>query len=318
MYTDTLEETSEVTNEVNVPSDGEMVAESHKNQGPHTQSINFSGLLESYAKILSKYGIVCYILKKEKTISTLEGTWQPDFVAVHVATGIIVAIGECQTSHANWATATKNGEDITFTKETQPKDRKLKYSSFKNDMKAKSTNFDSVTGLCEENELFKPFMFYVLGLRTVDSSEQRTAESKEHMETHILKRMFERHGVDHVMCNQYTIGKNKDEQHLFGSDRETLKDAMVDFVKQTVKFFEENPDKVPNTIPAPLGSFYSDSEYKATISACKENLKELVTEHNLKGSGYSSDFEAGIWEYGVENFSTIIKFIQKSRGNISN
>ena len=37
-----------------------------------------------------------------------------------------------------------------------------------------------------------------------------TAESKEHMETHILKRMFERHGVDHVMCNQYTIGKNKE------------------------------------------------------------------------------------------------------------
>ena len=315
MYDDTLEATSEVTD---VLSDGEMVAESQKNQGPHTHSINFRGLLESYAKKLAPCGIVCHILNKEKTISTLEGTWQPDFVAVHKATGIIVAIGECQTSHANWGTATKNGEDIIFTEDTQPKDRKLKYSPFKNDMKAKSTNFDSVTGLCEENDLFKPFMFYVLGLRTVDSSEQRTAESKEHMETHILKRMFERHGVDHVMCNQYTIGENKDEQHLFGSDRETLKDAMFDFVKETTKVFEKEPDKIPNTIPAPLGSFYSDSEKKATISGCKKNLNELVTEHNLKGSGYSSDFEAGLWEYGVQNFSTIIKSIQKNRGNIYN
>lgn len=292
-----------------VPSDGEIVAESQTNQGPHTQSINFRKFLEGFAKILQRYGVTCYILDKEKTLLTLEGTWQPDFVAVHDNTGIIVAVGECLTSHAYWGKTVKGKETHWFTEDTQPADKNLYHTNFKGDMKTKSTNFDSVTGLCEEEDYFKPFMFFVHGVRTVDASEVRFQETKAYVERHMLKKMLQRHGVNAVTSNLYKIGDNVGEQLLFGLDRDDMKSQLMSFVKSSTKEFEDNPKELPHTIPTPLGAIFSEDDSKEIIKNCKVERDVLLNENNLKGKGSARDFETGLWQYGIEHFDDIVDFV---------
>ena len=296
----TVEETA------TVPTSGEISAESQKNQGPNTQSLNFLGFFKDLEKRLKVLGLTCYYSKNEKQIKTLEGEWYPDFCAVHDATGILVVVGEALTGHAKWGTYSKDGvKNLRYTKDTHPDEVPLKITGSAG-MKGKSYLFDTVSALCKTDNLIKPFMFYVHGIRTVDASEKRFLEIKEHVTNALPSKMMKLHGVDAISALLYGIGTNKDEQLLYGSDRHELLAQIAEYLKTETAGLDDNSKGVPS----PLGSVYSKLEHKEILKRMKVQRDIELEKRNIKGKGSASDFEAGIWRYGMAHFDDVVRDIE--------
>jgi len=297
----TVEETA------TVPTSGEMSAESQKNQKPHTQSLNFDGYFRELEKQLKSFGVTCYYGKNEKQIKTQEGEWLPDFCAVDDVTGILVVVGEALTGQASWGKYSKDKvKNLLYTKDTQPDEVPLKITGSQG-MKQKSYLFDSVTALCETEGYFKPFMFYIHAVRSVDVSEKRFLEIQEHVTNALPTLMMKRHGIDVISAMLYEIGTNKDEQLLYGSDRPELREKIAEYLKSSKEGFKKDT----RGVPSPLGSVYSKLEHKEILKRMKVQRDIELEKRNIKGKGSASDFEAGIWRYGMAHFDDVVKDIEE-------
>jgi hypothetical protein len=297
-----------ITDTSAVPTSGEISAESQKNTGPNTQSLNFEGYFKDLERQLKSLGLTCYYGKNEKQIKTLEGEWYPDFCAIDDATGILVVVGEALTGHAKWASYSKDKvKNLRYTKDTQPDLVPLKITGSQG-MKQKSYLFDTVTALCKTDNLVKPFMFYLHGIRTVDASEKRFLEIQEHVTNAIPSKMMKLHGVDAISALLYEIGRNKDEQKLYGSDRHELLAQIAEYLKTETAGFDDNSKGVPS----PLGSVYSKLEHKEILKRMKVQRDIELEKRNIKGKGSASDFEAGIWRYGMAHFDDVVKDIEEN------
>ncbi len=295
-----------ITDTSAVPTSGEISAESQKNTGPNTQSLNFEGYFKDLERQLKSLGLTCYYGKNEKQIKTLEGEWYPDFCAIDDATGILVVVGEALTGHAKWGTYSKDGvKNLRYTKDTHPDEVPLKITGSAG-MKGKSYLFDTVSALCKTDNLIKPFMFYVHGIRTVDASEKRFLEIKEHVTNALPSKMMKLHGVDAISALLYEIGRNKDEQKLYGSDRHELLAQIAEYLKTETAGFDDDSKGVPS----PLGSVYSKIEHKEILKKSKVQRDIELEKRNIKGKGSASDFEAGAWRYALTHFDEVVEFIE--------
>ena len=294
------------TNTSAVPTSGEISAESQKNTGPNTQSLNFEGYFKDLERQLKSLGLTCYYGKNEKQIKTLEGEWYPDFVAIDDATGILVVVGEALTGHAKWASYSKDKvKNLRYTKDTHPDGVPLKITGSQG-MKNKSYLFDTVTALCKTDNLVKPFMFFLHGIRTVDASEKRFLEIQEHVTNAIPSKMMKLHGVDAISALLYEIGRNKDEQKLYGSGRHELLAQIAEYLKTETAGFDDDSKGVPS----PLGSVYSKMEHKDILKKSKVQRDIELEKRNIKGKGSASDFEAGAWRYALTHFDEVVEFIE--------
>ena len=299
---DTITETA-------VPSLGEMSADSQTNQGPHTQSINFKKYLEDLENALKPHGIVCYLLTEEKTLLTEGGkTWAPDFVAIHEKTGIVVAVGECLTTQAGWGKYSIAKKKFRYNQASQPANAQLGYSNPTGQFRMKSYCFDSLQAVILENGLFKPFFFFIHGVRSVDTSPKRVQETTAYVANKMPEIMLTRHGVDAISSNLYKQGENTGETKIFGKSRMELRDLLVEFSTSSIKGFDKNT----KTLSSGFGGVYSKQEHKEILKQLKGQRDIELDNREIKSKGSARDWEAGIWIFGMKHPEEVLSLVQEN------